>query len=116
MIIALPVDEKSMDARISDNFGRAPFFLICSTVSGEKKFLDHRHVAAQGGSGVRAAQVLADHGVKAVITPQCGVNAEKAFRKAEVLIYQAVPGSIRHNIEALKNDQLHLMVEFKARD
>jgi predicted Fe-Mo cluster-binding NifX family protein len=88
MIIAFPVDEKSMDAKISDTFGRAPFFLIYSTVSEKKEFLDHRHVAAQGGSGVRAAQVLADHGVKAVIALQCGANAEKAFRKAEVLVYQ----------------------------
>ena len=113
MKIALPISDKSADAEIYDSFGRAPFYLIYSTSTKETEFLDHRAVVSQGGAGVRAAQVLADNGVRVIISPQCGENAEKILRNSEVLIYQSVSGSIQENIEAYQQNQLHLLSEFK---
>jgi predicted Fe-Mo cluster-binding NifX family protein len=115
MKIAFPVGEKSIDAAIYDSFGRAPYFLIYDTVLTEIQFLDHRAAAELGASGLRAAQVLADNGVRAIVTPQCGENAEKVLRYAEVLVYKPVPGSIRQNIEAFACDRLNLLEEFKQR-
>ncbi len=115
MKIAIPIQDKSMEASIYDAFGRAPYFLLCSTNTKETNFLDHRAVVAQGGSGIRAAQVLADNGVRVVITRQCGENAQRFFRNAEVLVYEAIPGSVQQNIDAFMEDQLHLLSEFKLR-
>ncbi|MBR0597162.1 NifB/NifX family molybdenum-iron cluster-binding protein [Sinanaerobacter chloroacetimidivorans] len=109
MKIALPVNEKSFDAVINKCFGRATFFIIYNTHSKEIGYLDHKAVAAQGGGGFRAAQALADNGVKVIITPQCGENAEKLFKNVEVLIYKAILGSIRDNIDAYQKDQLSLL-------
>lgn len=113
MKIAFPVSEKSIVTQINDSFGKAPYFLIYNTISKEIDFLDHRAVADQGAGGIRAAQVLADQGIKVIITLQCGENAEKLLKKAEVLIYKAKAESISDNIEAYLNDQLNLMTEFK---
>ena len=77
MKLAFPVSEKSVDSNIHETFGRAPYYLIYDTNSKEISYLDHRAVVAQGASGFRAAEVLADNGIKAVITLQCGENAEK---------------------------------------
>jgi predicted Fe-Mo cluster-binding NifX family protein len=115
MKIAFPISEKSADTNIYDSFGRAPFYLIYNTNSKEVDYLDHRAVVAQGGAGIRAAQVLADNGVKAIITSQCGENAEKLLRNAEVLVYKAISGSVKQNIEAFINDQLNLLNEFKQK-
>lgn len=115
MKIAIPIQEKSMEASIHEAFGRAPYFLLYNTTTKENDFLDHRAAVTQGGSGIRAAQVLADNGVRAVITRQCGENAEKFFSNAEVLVYEAIPGSIQQNIEAFIQDQLNLLSEFKPR-
>jgi len=115
MKIAIPIREKSMETDIHDSFGRAPYYLLYNTNTKENNFLDHRAAVAQGGSGIRAAQVLADNGVKVIITPQCGENAEKILRNAEVLVYKAIPGSIQQNIEAFLNDQLSLLNEFRPR-
>ena len=68
MKIAIPIKEKSIKSSINDSFGRAPYFLIYSTVTKESVFLDNRAVAEQGGAGIRAAQVIADNGVRALIT------------------------------------------------
>ncbi len=115
MKIVFPVSEKSDDANIYDSFGRAPFYLIYNTNSKEVDYLDHRAVVDQGGAGIRAAQVLADNGVKAIITLQCGEYAEKVLRNAEVLVYKAISGSVKQNIEAFINDQLNLLNEFKQK-
>jgi predicted Fe-Mo cluster-binding NifX family protein len=116
MKIAFPVNEKSINANIHDSFGRAPYFMIYDTISKEVDFLDHRAMADQGAGGIRAAQVLADQGIKVIITPLCGENAEKLLRKAEVLIYKPESESISDNINAYLNDQLNLMTDFKSKE
>lgn len=116
MKIALPVGEKSIHAPVYDSFGRAPYYLLYNTKSQKIEYLDHRAVVAQGGAGIRAAQVLPDNGVRAIITPQCGENSEKLLRKAEVLIYKAVSESVRENIDAFQKDQLSLLTEFKSKN
>lgn len=116
MKIALPADEKSIETGLFDSFGKAPFFLIYNTNSKTIEYLDHRAVAAQGAGGLRAAQVLADNGVRAIITPNCGENAEKVLHYSEVLVYKSISGSMRKNIEAFLNNELNLLADFKSRD
>ena len=65
MKIAIPVDEKSLKSNVCISFGRAPYFLFYDTVKKESYYLDNTAVASQGGAGIRAAQVIADQGVKA---------------------------------------------------
>lgn len=115
MKIAIPIQEKSIEAGIHDSFGCAPYFLLYHTSTNEIDFLDHRASVELGGSGIRAAQVLADNGVRAVITRQCGEKAVKFFRHAEVLVYEAIPGSIRENIEAYLIEDLRLLEVWRTK-
>ncbi|MGE4354530.1 MAG: NifB/NifX family molybdenum-iron cluster-binding protein [Oscillospiraceae bacterium] len=112
MKIAIPVDEKTLETTVCPSFGRAPFFLFYNTETKETYFLDNSAVASQGGAGIRAAQVIADHGVKTVLAPRCGENAEKVLSKAEVLVYKTVPGTAQKNIEDFLADKLALLSEF----
>ena len=114
MKIAVPMNEQSLDTDVCPSFGRAPYFLFYNSVTKETYYLDNTAVASQGGAGVRAAQVIVDHGVKAVIAPRCGENAAEVFRKAEVFLYRSIPGTARQNIEAHLNNQLPLLNEFHA--
>lgn len=111
MKIAIPVEEKSTETGVYQSFGRTPYFLIYNTVTKEKEFLDNRAVVSQGGAGIRASQVIADQGVRAIIAPRCGENAEKVCRNAEVLIYKSISGTVNDNIEAFVNDELNLLDE-----
>ncbi|NCC68132.1 MAG: dinitrogenase iron-molybdenum cofactor biosynthesis protein, partial [Clostridia bacterium] len=70
MKIAIPMEEKNLEANVCPSFGRAPYFLFYNSVTEEAYFLDNEAVASQGGAGIRAAQVIADHGVKALIAPR----------------------------------------------
>ena len=112
MRIAIPVDEQSLFASVCKSFGRAPHLLFYSTVTKEEYFLDNRAVASRGGAGIRVAQVVADHGVNALLTQRCGKNSEEILRKAEVLVYKAMPGTAKENLDAFIAEKLSLHNEF----
>ena len=114
MKIAIPMNEKDLGTEVCPSFGRAPYFLFYDSVTKEVYCLDNEAVASQGGAGIRAAQVIADHGVKALITPRCGENAAEVLGKAEVFVYHSILGTARQNIEAHLNNQLPLLDEFHA--
>lgn len=112
MKIAIPVDEQSLESGVCPSFGRTPYFLFYNTVTKESYYLDNSAVVSQGGAGIRAARVIADHGVKALLTPRCGENSEKVLRKSEVLIYKSIPGTAQQNIDAFAAEQLILLSDF----
>ncbi|NLI55007.1 MAG: dinitrogenase iron-molybdenum cofactor biosynthesis protein [Clostridiales bacterium] len=112
MKIAIPVNEQSMESEVCPSFGRAPYFLFYNSVTKEAYYLDNAAVASQGGAGIRAAQVIADHGVKSLITPRCGENASEVLGKAEVFVYRSIPGTARQNIDAHLNNELPLLSDF----
>lgn len=111
MKIALPAEDKSMDKNVYASFGRAPYYLLYDTKTKESEYLDNSAVLNQGGAGIRAAQVIADNGVKALITLRCGENAEKVLSAAEVLIYKSIDGTIKENIDALCAEKLALLTD-----
>lgn len=114
MKIAIPIEEKSIKSNISNSLGRAPYFLIYSTVTKDITYFDNRAVVEKGGAGIRSAQVIADNGVRAVITKRCGENAEKLFRNAEVFIHEAKDGNAEQNIAYFNDNKLSLLNEFHS--
>lgn len=112
MKIAIPVDEQNLKSGVCPSFGRAPYFLIYQTDTKERYYLDNSAVASQGGAGIKAAQVIADQGVTALLTPRCGENAEEVLRQSEILIYKTIPGTVQQNVDAFVAEQLTLLSEF----
>lgn len=112
MKITIPVDEKNLKSSVCPSFGRAPYFLFYNTDTKESYFLDNSAIASQGGAGIRAAQVIADQGACALLTPRCGENAEEVLRKSEVLIYKSISGTAQQNIDAFVTKQLILLSDF----
>ncbi|MGD9566916.1 MAG: NifB/NifX family molybdenum-iron cluster-binding protein [Sedimentibacter sp.] len=112
MKIAIPAENKSMTSNVYESYGRAPYFLIYNTVTKESEFLDNRAVISQGAAGIRVSQVIADNGVKALVVPRCGENANNILRSAEVLVYQSIPGTLQDNINEFLSDKLNLLNEF----
>lgn len=114
MKIALPVEDKLLESRICQSFGRAPYFLIYDTESKEGVFQDNKAAASQGGAGIKAAQAIVDSQVEALLTPRCGENAASVINAAHIKIYKTVNDSIIDNIEALTSGKLALLDEIHA--
>lgn len=75
MIIGIPVDNNSIEANMSTNFGRAKFFLVHDTENGENDFVENTAAQDSSGAGIKAAQIILDNDVEAIIVPQLGVKA-----------------------------------------
>ncbi|NYB75999.1 NifB/NifX family molybdenum-iron cluster-binding protein [Sedimentibacter hydroxybenzoicus DSM 7310] len=112
MKIALPAGEKNMNSDVYESYGRSPYIFMYNSVTKESEFLDNSAVLNQGAAGIRVSQVVADNGVKVLIAPRCGENAQKILNNAEVLIYQSVPGTLQHNINEYFSDNLKLLNDF----
>lgn len=106
MIIGIPVDGKRMDGNISSHFGRTEYFLIYNTENKESNFIINDAINAQGGAGIKAAQVLVDNKVEAIISPRLGQNAYEVVDGAGIKIYECQGVSIVENIEKLRSDTL----------
>ena len=78
MKIALPVKARSLQAEISDTFGRTEYFLIYDMENKTAEYIDNSAAASQGGAGIKAAQTVVDQNVEALLTPQCGENAARS--------------------------------------
>ncbi len=112
MKIAIPVDEKNLESNVCVSFGRAQYFLLYDTETKENSILENSATTSQGGAGIKAAQFLIDQGVKVLLTPRCGDNAEEALRKSEVMIYKTIPGTLQQNIDAFIEGKLVLLNDF----
>jgi len=109
--IAIPIEEKNMTGSVYASFGRSPYYLLYNTKTKEAEYLDNRAVLSRGGAGIRAAQVIADNRVKAIITHRCGENAAKVLTSAELLIYKAINGTVEENIKAFTDERLSLLTD-----
>ena len=109
MKIAIPVNDQSIKSGVCQSFGRAPYFLIYSMSSKEEEFLDNSAAANQGGAGIKAAQLIADQKVDAVLTPRCGQNAVDVLEQSAIKLYQTKGESIQDNIDDFVANQLSIL-------
>lgn len=114
MKIAVPMNEKNAGDGICPSFGRAPYFLLRDSETGEDRWLPNTAAGSAGGAGIAAAQLLADSGADALITPRCGENAEKVLSGAGIAVYRAQAGTAAENLAALAAGKLPKLAEFHA--
>lgn len=114
MKIAIPMNEQDIKSGVCPSFGRAPYFLLCDTDTKEIKWLENSAAESSGGAGIQAAQILADSGANALITPRCGENAEKVLSGAKIAVYRSADGTAKENIDALTAGKLAPLSEFHA--
>ena len=112
MITAIPVNENGESASVCVSFGRAPFFLFYGTETGKSETVVNEAANAQGGAGIKAAQVVVDRGAKALITPRCGENAAQVLKAAGIEIYKSSGGDAGQNLADLKAGRLELLNNF----
>lgn len=114
MKIAIPVDEKRFDTKVSGSFGRAPYYLVHDTETEETTFVENTAAGMAGGAGIRAAQIVVDSKVDALLTPRCGENAANVILAANIRMYKTVHGTVKENVDALIKDELPHLDEIHA--
>jgi predicted Fe-Mo cluster-binding NifX family protein len=114
MKIAMPINEKRVDSGVCISFGRTPYFLVHDTETKENLFIENTAAKSTGGAGIKAAQIIADNGADAVLTPRCGENAAGVLQNAGIKIYKTVGDSVESNIKDFISGNLSLLEEIHA--
>ncbi|MFA5258038.1 MAG: NifB/NifX family molybdenum-iron cluster-binding protein [Opitutales bacterium] len=94
MKLAITTSEPGANAALDSHFGRARYFRIIDTETGEQSEFDNASgVNATQGAGIQAAQALARLGVEVVITGSVGPKAMSALKAADIRIYSMSEGT-----------------------
>jgi predicted Fe-Mo cluster-binding NifX family protein len=106
MKIAVTSTGKTMDSQVDPRFGRAACFIIIDTETMDFSVIDNENVAASGGAGISSAKTVIDAGAQAVLTGNCGPNAERALSAAGIKLYTGLTGTVAEAVELFKGGGL----------
>jgi predicted Fe-Mo cluster-binding NifX family protein len=106
MRIAVTAVEPQLDAAVDPRFGRCPFFLIVETDNLSLEAVNNESQALGQGAGIQCARLLAERGVKCVLTGNCGPNAHQTLSAAGIDVVVGCTGTVRQVVEQFKAGQL----------
>ena len=106
MKIAITSTGKTLDSQVDPRFGRAAYFAIVDTETMDFSVIENESAAAAGGAGISSGKVVIDAGAQAVLTGNCGPNAERTLSAAGIKLYTAVTGTVAEAVELFKSGKL----------
>lgn len=114
MRIVIPViDESGIDSRLSEHFGRAPYFAVVE-VDEKGQVVSQKTVANTGehfgGSGRRADFIL-QLKPDAIITYGMGPRGLGIYQSVRVAVLRANANTVKQVIEAYNNNELQELTE-----
>jgi predicted Fe-Mo cluster-binding NifX family protein len=102
MKIAISANGSTLDAEVDPRFGRCQYFIIADPETMEFEAIDNASAMAAGGAGISAGQAIADKGVEAVLTGNCGPNAYQVLSSAGIQVINGVSGKVKDAIEGYR--------------
>lgn len=106
MRIAIPAGSKSENPLMYERFGRTPYFYIYDTETNSGEIIENAAANARGGAGIQTVEYLVRLGIKAVIVPSLGPNAERVLRESNIEIYQGQNKTVKELLDLLEQSKL----------
>lgn len=107
MKVAVTAQGKELASEVDPRFGRAKYFIVVDTESGELTTHDNsQNLNAAQGAGIQAGQNVVELGVEAVITGNVGPKAYATLQAGNVKVYAGAKGSVAKALEAFKAGEL----------
>ena len=107
MKVAISAMGKTLDAAVDPRFGRCSTFVLVETDAMTFEALENGNSALGGGAGIQTAQLMAQKGVKAVLTGNCGPNAHQTLSAAGIDVVIGCSGTVAEAVARFKSGQLH---------
>ena len=106
MRIAVTATGANLDAEVHPRFGRCAYYMIVETDDMSFQALANPNIAAGGGAGIGAGQLMAKEGVRAVLTGNVGPNAYRTLSAAGIEVITAASGTVRQAVEQFLSGNL----------
>lgn len=114
MRIAITSQGDDLDFDVNPFFGRAPCFVFVDPETLAFDAVVNPALMSAGGAGIRAAQLVVEHQVAAVLTGNVGPNAYGVLRAAEIPIYRVRPCTVRTAVDQFKAGALRPLQQASA--
>jgi predicted Fe-Mo cluster-binding NifX family protein len=85
---------KDLEAEVDPKFGRARYFLIVDPNTMEFEVIENPNVEAAHGAGIQTAQLVSSKNVGALLTGNCGPNAQRVLQSSGIKVITGVSGRI----------------------
>ena len=107
MKVAVTAQGRELNSPVDPRFGRAKFFVIVETETGEFTAADNtQNLNAVQGAGIQAGRNVVELGVQSVITGHVGPKAFSTLQAGGVQIYTGADGTVADAIEQFKAGRL----------
>jgi predicted Fe-Mo cluster-binding NifX family protein len=106
MKIAISSTGPDIESEVDPRFGRCQYFMIVDLDDMSFEAVPNTNLAQGSGVGIQSAKVVADKGVKAVLTGSVGPHAHQALSAARLDVMTGVSGTVREAAQQYKNGQL----------
>ena len=93
MKIAVSATGGSMNAQVSEQFGRCAYFLIVDSETMRFEPVSNPGMGMTGGAGPESARQIATRGAQVILTGSVGPNAKVALDSAGITIISGVSGT-----------------------
>ena len=102
MKMAITSMGEKLEDKVDPRFGRCRFFIIYDLDTDQFEVMENKNAQGMGGVGIQSGQLMADKGVKVVLTGNCGPNAFQTLNAAGIGIVAGVSGTIQEAINQFK--------------
>lgn len=116
MRVAISATGPTLDAEVDPRFGRCPYFIIADPETMQFEAIDNSSATAAGGAGISAGKMIADKGVQAVLTGNCGPNAHQVLSSAGIQIITGLSGKVSEAIQDYKSGKLQTSAQANVPD
>ncbi len=106
MIIAITAKEASLQSEVDPRFGRAAYFLIANSQTGEVYAHDNTEgIEASNGAGTGAAQLMAEYKVDVLYTGHVGPKAAEVLDKAKITYHEHTEGTVEEVLAKIPSEE-----------
>ena len=99
MRIAVGSAGKEIDSEMDPRFGRAPWLLLVDPETMEFEAVENsQNAGAAQGAGIRAASMMPEKKVVAVIAGRVGPKAVNTLQAAGIAIVEGIGGTVRQAV------------------
>ncbi len=107
MKVAVTSTGKDLESKVDPRFGRAKWFIVIDTETNQHQAINNeQNLNASQGAGIQTAENISRHGVKALITGNCGPKAFRTLNAAGIQIYCEAGGTVAEALEKFKSGVL----------
>ncbi len=106
MKICITSQGDKLESMLDPRFGRCSYFIVVDTETMKNEAIENSSTEASGGAGIKSAQLMAEKGVKKVLTGNCGPNAFQTLKAANIEVITGLSGNIKDILMRYLNGEL----------